>query len=76
MPLTVDQIVEESRSLSEDQLVLLVHRLRGRLHDIDPQIDEAWQIETRRRIEEIESGKVQSIPLEESLARARKLAGL
>jgi putative addiction module component (TIGR02574 family) len=76
MPLTVDQIVEETRSLSEDQLVLLVHRLHGRLHDFDPQIEEAWQIETRRRIEEIESGKVQPIPLEESLARARKLAGL
>lgn len=76
MPLTVDQIVEETRSLSEDQLVLLVHRLHRRLHDIDPQIEEAWQIETRRRIEEIESGKVQPIPLEESLARARKLAGL
>jgi putative addiction module component (TIGR02574 family) len=76
MPLTVDQIFEESRSLSEDQLVILVHRLHGRLHDIDPQIEEAWRIETRRRIEEIESGKVQAIPLEESLARARKLAGL
>ena len=76
MPLTVEQIVEQTRSLSEDQLVLLVHRLHGRLHDIHPQIEEAWQIETRRRIEEIESGKVQPIPLEESLARARKLAGL
>lgn len=76
MPLTVDQIVEETRSLSEDQLVLLVHRLQGRLHDIDPEIEEAWQIETRRRIEEIESGKVQPIPLEESFARARGIAGL
>jgi len=76
MPLTVDQIVEETRSLSEDQLVLLVHRLHGRLHDIDPQIEETWQIEARRRIEEIECGKVQPIPLEEALARARKLAGL
>jgi putative addiction module component (TIGR02574 family) len=76
MPLTVDQIVEETRSLSEDQLVLLVHRLHGRLHDIAPQIEEAWQIETRRRIEEIESGKVQPIPLEESFARARRIAGL
>lgn len=76
MPLTVEQSLEETRSLSEDQLVLLVHRLQGRLHDIDPQIEEAWQIEARRRIEELESGSVQPIPLEASLARARKLAGV
>lgn len=76
MPLTVEQIVEETRTWSEDQLVLLVHRLGDRLHDIDPKIEEAWRIEARRRIEEIESGKVQPIPLEESLARARKIAGL
>ncbi len=76
MPLTVEQIVEETRTWSEDQVVLLVHRLGDRLHDIDPKIEEAWRTEARRRIEEIESGKVQPIPLEESLARARKVAGL
>ena len=76
MSFTVEQIVEETRHWSEDQIVLLVHRLHGRLHDIDPRIAEAWQIETRRRIEEIESGAVQLISLEESMDRARKLVGL
>lgn len=56
--------------------MLLVHRLGERLHEIDPQIEEAWRIEAHRRLEEIESGKVQPIPLEESLARARRIAGL
>jgi putative addiction module component (TIGR02574 family) len=36
----------------------------------------AWKTETDRRIAEIESGKVQGVPLEDSLARARKIAGL
>ena len=76
MPLTVEQIVEETRTWSEDQLVLLVHRLADRLHDIDPRIEEAWRIEAHRRLEEIESGKVQPIPLEESLARIRRIASL
>ena len=76
MRLTVEQIVEETRTWSDDQLVLLVHRLGDRLHDLDPRIEEAWRIEARRRLEEIESGKVQPIPLQESLARARKIAGL
>jgi len=76
MPLTVEQIVEETRTWPEDQLVLLVHRLGDRLHDIDPRIEEAWRVEAHRRLEEIENGKVQPIPLEESLARTRRIAGL
>ncbi len=33
-------------------------------------------LDQTRRIEEIETGKVKGVPLEESLARARKIAGL
>ena len=76
MPLSVEQIVEETRTWPEDQLVLLVHRLGDRLRDIDPQVGEAWRIEAHRRLEEIESGTVKPIPLEESLGRARRIAGL
>jgi len=36
----------------------------------------AWTVEINRRIEEIGTGKVQDIPVEESPARARKIAGL
>ena len=36
----------------------------------------SWRIEIRRRIEEMESGKVKGIPLKIALARARKAAGL
>jgi hypothetical protein len=34
-----------------------------------------WHDETRRRIADMESGKVQGIPLEETLAKARKITG-
>jgi putative addiction module component (TIGR02574 family) len=43
---------------------------------IEPSVAESWKAETDRRIAEIESGKVKGVPLEESLARARKIAGL
>ncbi len=75
MPLTVDQIVEETRSLSEDQLVLLVHRLHGRLHDIDLQIEKAWNDQAHRRFAELESGQVQAIPGDEVSARIRQIVG-
>lgn len=43
---------------------------------VDAEVESAWKKEIDRRIDEIRSGKVQGVPLEESLARARKIAGL
>ena len=34
-----------------------------------------WNEETRRRIADMESGKVQGIPLEETLAKTRNFTG-
>jgi hypothetical protein len=37
-------------------------------------IEVAWREEVRRRITEMESGQVQGIPLENTLAKARAIA--
>jgi putative addiction module component (TIGR02574 family) len=77
MPMTLDQIVEETRQLPSDVVAELVDQiLLARHGGIDPSIESAWKTEVGRRIKEIEDGKVEGIPLEESLARARKIAGL
>ena len=77
MPMTLDQIVEETRQLPADVVAELVDRiLLARHGGIEPEVEAAWKTEIDRRIEEIESGKVQGIPVEESLARIRKIAGL
>jgi putative addiction module component (TIGR02574 family) len=39
--------------------------------DEDAEIEEAWAIETERRIAEIESGTTQVIPIAEALAQVR-----
>jgi hypothetical protein len=49
--------------------------LRAKYGEADPSVDKAWQDETRRRIAEIENGRVQGIPLDETLAKARKITG-
>jgi putative addiction module component (TIGR02574 family) len=77
MPITLDQIVEETREMPSDTVAELIDRILAARHGgIEPTVAEAWKIETDRRIAEIESGKVKGVPLEESLARARKIAGL
>jgi putative addiction module component (TIGR02574 family) len=55
----------------------LVDRIMVARHGgIEPAVVQAWKTEINRRIEEMESGKVKEVPLEESLARARKIVGL
>ena len=52
--------------------------VRGHFEDPrsgDPETEAAWKIEIDRRIEEIQSGKVQGIPPEEVSARINKILG-
>ena len=77
MPITLDEIVEETRQLPPDVVAELVDRiLLARHGGIGPGVEAAWKNEIHRRIGEIKSGKVQGVSVEESLARARKIAGL
>ena len=62
--------------MAPETVAELVDRIMAARHgDIEPSIAAAWKSETDRRIAEIEAGKVKGVPLEESLARARKIAG-
>ncbi len=74
MPMTLDQIVEETRQLPTDVVADLIDRiLLARHGGIEPEVASAWKNEIDRRTKEIEEGKVQGIPVEESLARIRKI---
>lgn len=77
MPLTLEQIVEETRQMPDEVVAELVDRILIARHGgVESSVDSAWKTEASRRIAEIESGQVKGVPLEESLARARKIAGL
>jgi len=77
MPITLDQIVEETRELPSEVVAELLDRILMVRHGgVEPSVAAAWKTETDRRIAEIEAATVQGVPLEDSLARARKAAGL
>lgn len=77
MSMTLDEIVEETRQLPPDVVAELVDRIMLARHGgMESDVEAAWKTEIHRRIDEIKSGKVQAVPVEESLARARKIAGL
>jgi putative addiction module component (TIGR02574 family) len=77
MPITLDEIVEETREMPAEVVTELVDRIMAARHGgVEAPVAAAWKTEIDRRIAEIEAGKVQGVPLEESLARARRIAGL
>lgn len=73
--MTVEQIVEETRHWPPEKVGELVGRLTGDLHTGDPETDAAWKTEITRRIEEIQTGKLQGVPAEEVFTRAQHLLG-
>lgn len=73
MGMTVEQIAEEALALSSDARALLADRL---VESLDPaedvQVKALWLAEARRRREEVQLGKVQTIPGEDALAEVRR----
>jgi putative addiction module component (TIGR02574 family) len=73
MPITLDEIVEETKHWPPERVGELVDRLTEDLHASAPEIEAAWKTEIKRRIEDIESGKVKGVSGEEVSARIQKI---
>ena len=74
MSIPVEQITEVALALPSEARALLADRL---VESLDPITDDAirdlWAEEALRRLEEVRSGKVESIPGDVALARIRSL---
>jgi len=73
MPITLEQIVAETRHWPPEKIEQLVGQLTADLHTGDPATNAAWRTEIDRRLEEIQTGKVQGEPGPEVSARIRKI---
>lgn len=77
MAMNVRQIFAEARKLSPaDQSELLDLLLTEAHGGPDPKFDAAWRKEIRRRIADIESGRVKGISGDEVRAKTRRFVGL
>lgn len=76
MSLTLEQIVAEARQLPREQSAELLDRLLvDAMETPDAEIEQAWKVETRRRIAEIESGEEPGVPGEQAMAELRRIVG-
>ncbi len=58
---TID-LIEMAEALPIDEKALLVDRLLDSMYPRQEEIDELWKIEAERRVGEVRSGKVKTIP--------------
>lgn len=74
--MTVEQLLAESRKLPRAErarfALALVRELESDDEASDTDVDEAWTAELRRRREEIESGAVEPLSLEQFRQRVRE----
>lgn len=70
--MTTEQIERELMKLPIEERARLAERLVASL-DEDTEIERAWIAEVRRRDEELASGAVEAIPLEDALTSSPRL---
>lgn len=76
MPMTIDQMVEETRSLPRDTVAELVDRILMATHGGQTTDHaKAWSAVVHERIADIRDKKVGGIPGEQTSARIRKIVG-
>jgi putative addiction module component (TIGR02574 family) len=70
MSRTAQEILEDALRLPADQRNWLIgHLLEEETEGTPEEIEAAWDAEIARRIQEIDSGAVKTVPLEDVLAR-------
>ncbi len=74
MSISVEKIAEVALSLPSDARALLADRLVESLDPLtDPDVRDLWAAEALRRLDEVRSGKVKTVPANEVLERVRAL---
>ena len=69
----VEELSRRAKDLSPDERVQLAEEILATVHEVDEDVDAAWDAEIKRRIAEIESGTAQLVPAEEVFAKLRRL---
>lgn len=73
--MTFEQVLRTAQSLNESERVRLIQELLNSLHSEEAaDLDGAWLVEIDRRSNDLDAGKIQSIPWTEVRRRVRERA--
>lgn len=73
MTTLVDELSQRALELPPEERVRLAERLLATVHEVDAEVDAAWDEEIKRRLAEIDNGTVELIPAEEVFAEVRRI---
>ena len=73
MTTLVDELSQKALELPAGERVRLAERLLATVHEVDPEVEAAWDVEIQRRLTEIDRGTAKLIPAEEVFAKVRSL---
>lgn len=75
MPDTVAELAQRGRALAAKDRARLVELLLDSFADLpDPEVEEAWRLEIRRRVAAYERGEAMLYDADEVMAEAKRLA--
>ncbi|MFY7942202.1 MAG: addiction module protein [Burkholderiaceae bacterium] len=73
MSALAEELSRKALALSPEERVWLAEELLATVHEEDPEVEAAWDVEIKRRITEIENGTAKLIPAEEVFAEIRRM---
>jgi putative addiction module component (TIGR02574 family) len=68
----VSELTERARALPIEQRARLAEQILATLDPQDEDVEAAWDEEIRKRIDEIETGAVKTVPAEQAFAQVRQ----
>lgn len=73
MTTLVDELSRKALELPPEERVRLAEKLLATVHEVDAEVEAAWDQEIRRRLAEIDNGTARLIPAEEVFAEVRRI---
>ena len=75
MPDLVTELSARAQALPPEERARLAEELLASLDPHVAEVEQAWGIELRRRIDELERGAVEAMPADEAFVKARRALG-
>jgi putative addiction module component (TIGR02574 family) len=69
--ISTEELISEATSLPVDIRIQLVEKLLQSLNPTEKETDELWAAEAERRVQEIETGTVKTVPGDEVFKKIR-----
>ena len=72
MSAATDELLSKMKALPEDEKLLLVDAILTDLYRPDPEIEQVWADEARKRWDAYKAGKIPTVSYEEVMAKYRR----